>query len=813
MNLLQQRTFFIGLLCSVLIMSGRAQQREIRGIVKDSQNNEQLPNATVIMKGTKIGTKTNAQGYFVIHVPKDSIIILELKYIGYVTQEIHVGLNQTELLIKMHQTDIRLGDVEVIGNPTTALKTEREVSLSTISPEQLMTLPSIGQSDIFRSLQLLPGIGGTDDKSSGLYVRGGTPDQNLVLLDGMTVYHVDHLFGFFSAFNPDAIKDVQLYKGGFPAKYGGRLSSVVDMTGKTGDPENLHCSVGANFLSANAMFQFPLWEKGSFIVTGRRSYADILGSSLYNSLYKFLTGEDITSSGPQANFGGGGPGMGSGGPQSVSQEELPSSYFDDLNTKATYSLTTADVISASLYRSSDKVDKSMEGSTQKIPGMSSSFTAPSTTDINTQGNLGYSAKWFHQWGTNFFSHFLVSNAMYSSSYEFGNSMPSNNASGTTSNKMSSEENNKVNDISLCWDNEWYYNQNNEIRFGGQVSSVKTSYNLNQSQSFSNQIAPVLNKDEEAVQSSFYVQNLWKGISLLDITYGLRVTEYNATQQVFLEPRISLRYTLTENFALKSAFGIYHQYVTRIVNDDLTQGSRDFWLVADRTLAPSRAGHYIFGAALENEGYLIDVEAYYKNLFHIVEFSQRFRRSPEDKYSFFSGSGVSKGIDVLLQKKEGRLTGWISYTLSSSMNMFSEINSGKAFPSDEDQTHELKLVGELSLGSGWSIASTCIYGSGKPYTSPVSQYTITLLDSTKYTYTHISDKNSYRLPAYFRWDMSCSYRFGERNAPWIVGITAFNILNRKNVSYYKYDLSTQPMTITSVTGLGFTPTLFVQITFL
>jgi ferric enterobactin receptor len=813
MNPFLQRTIFIVSLCSFFVMSGKAQQREIHGIVKDSQNSEQLPNATIMVKGTKIGTKTNAEGYFVLHIPQDTIVTLEIKYIGYATQEIRVGLTQSDVVVKMKQIDIRLGEVEVVGSRTTALKTEREVSLSTISPEQLMTLPSIGQADIFRSLQLLPGIGGTDDKSSGLYVRGGTPDQNLVLLDGMTVYHVDHLFGFFSAFNPDAIKDVQLYKGGFPARYGGRLSSVVEMTGKTGDPDHYHFSIGANFLSANAMLEIPLWKQGSFFVSGRRSYADIIGSSLYNSLYKFLTGEDITSDGQQANFGGGGPGMGSGGAQSVSQEELPKSYFDDLNTKVTYSITTADIISASLYRSSDKLDKSTEGTTQNIQGLSSSFTTPSTTDINTQGNLGYSAKWFHQWGTNIFSNFLVSNATYTSSYEFGSSMSGNNNSGTTSNKMTSNENNKVNDVSICWDNEWYYNQNNEIRFGGQVSSVKTSYNLNQSLSFSDQLSPVLNMDEGAVQSSLYVQNLWKGIPLLEINYGLRATHYDATQQVFVEPRISLRYTLTENVVLKTAYGIYHQYITRIINDNLSQGSRDFWLVADRTLIPSRADHYILGATWENNGYLIDVEAYYKNLFNLVEFSQRFRRSAEDKYSFFSGNGVSKGIDVLLQKKEGMLTGWISYTLGSSMSTFSEINSGKPFPSSEDQTHELKFVGELSLGDGWSAASTYIYGSGKPYTSPVSQYTIILLDSTKYTYTHVSKKNAYRLPEYHRWDVSCSYRFGERKAPWVFGITLFNVLNRKNVSYYKYDLSTQPMTITSVTGLGFTPTLFVQITFL
>jgi ferric enterobactin receptor len=812
MNILLRKFVLIATMCSFFVLIVSAQQREVTGSVKNSQNNEPLPYATVMVKGTKIGTKTNTEGYFVLHVPVDTIVTLDVKYVGYSDQEIRVESDRTNLDIRMKQIDIGLGEVAVFGYQSTTLVTEKEVSLSSVSPEQLITLPSVGQTDIFRSLQLLPGIDGTDDRSSGLYVRGGTPDQNLVLLDGIKVYHIDHMFGFFSAFNPDAVKDVQIYKGGFPARYGGRLSSVVDMTGKSGDPDNYHLSIGANFLSANAMVQIPLWKKGSILFSGRRSFADVIGSSLYNSLYKFVTGEDISSNRPQVNMGGG-PGMRSGGgPQSISQEELPKSYFDDINAKITYSITSTDVLSVSFYNSSDKVDKSTESSTMNLPGLNSSFTMRGNTDISTQGNLAYSGKWFHQWNSNFFSNAFISNAIYTSTFEFGGSISGNNQTGTTSSNSSSNENNKVRDLSIRYENEWYYNQDNEIRFGAEVASVKTYFELNQSMQFSQQITPVLNMDKGAIQSSLYAQNLWKGIPYLEINYGVRTTHYDLTKQVFLEPRLSLRCTVNDNLSLKSAYGIYHQYVTRIINDNLTEGSRDFWIIADKNLIPSRADHYIIGATWENENIVIDVEAYYKSLFNLVEFSQRLRNNPYDNYSFFSGSGTSKGIDILLQKKKGVITGWISYTLGSAVSTFPEINGGRSFPSDEDQTHELKFVGEIALGAGWSFASTYIFGSGKPYTSPVSQYTITLLDSAKYTYTHISDKNTYRLPQYHRWDMSISYRFGEKNSPWILGITAFNIMNRRNISYYKYDLSTQPMTITAVTGLGFTPTLFVQTTF-
>ena len=236
------------LICLMCLLPPISQAQGIHGVVKDAQSGERLPNAMLSIKGTTIGTKTNLEGYFVLTRIPDSAFTLQARYVGYEVLELKIDpkSDADNIVLELRPQDIILQGVTVVAQEATILKTEGETSLSTISPRQLATLPSAGQPDIFRSMQLLPGISGTNDRSSGLYVRGGTPDQNLVLFDGMTVYHVDHFFGFFSAFNPDAVKDVQFYKGGFPAQYGGRLSSVVDMIGKSGDPDNLHIGAGLN---------------------------------------------------------------------------------------------------------------------------------------------------------------------------------------------------------------------------------------------------------------------------------------------------------------------------------------------------------------------------------------------------------------------------------------------------------------------------------------------------------------------------------------------------------------------------------------
>lgn len=790
------------------ILCFQAQSQELHGVVKDAQSGERLPNAMLVIKGTTIGTKTNLEGYFILpHVP-DSAFVLQARYVGYSVTEISIDPQKeaNNVIVEMRQQDIILQGVTVTAQEATILKTENETSLSTISPRQLSALPSAGQPDIFRSMQLLPGISGTNDRSSGLYVRGGTPDQNLVLFDGMTVYHVDHFFGFFSAFNPDAVKDVQFYKGGFPATYGGRLSSVVDMIGKSGDPDGLHVGAGLNLLSANGIVEIPVFDKGSFLLAARRSYSEIISTGAYTSLYNFLTGSSTTTRGPRGLGGGRGGRFGA-----FSTQQTPTPMFYDLDSKLTYNLSPDDIVSASFYSSLDDLNKSQQAGTQTFTNSNFQINLPSQTDDTRQGNLGASAKWFHQWSSGFFSNAVLATAKYTSTYQY--QIDRINPNRNTQNAQSTDEDNSINDNTFRLDNVWKPVDRHEVSFGAQVSSMTVAYSLAASTIFNQSESNLLDFNQQATESSVYAQDKWNILMLLDVTVGLRGTNYSLTHQNFLEPRVSWRLTLTDQFALKGAYGQYHQFTNRIINEDLTEGSRDFWVLAQGNLQPGRAIHYILGGTWENEEYLVDVEAYSKVLDNLVEFSQRFRRTADDVYRFFSGSGTARGIEVLIQKKQGALNGWISYTLGKAEDVFAAYNSGNPFPAEQDQRHELKLVGNFALGGNWNISSDFVFGSGTPYTAPISQYTVTLLDSSSFSYTHVSDKNAFRLPFYQRLDFSISKRFGdERSSHWIVGVSAFNLTNHKNIAYYQYDLNSNPIHITEVTGLGLTPTIFVQVDF-
>ena len=788
-----------------------AQSHGIHGVVKDAKSGERLPNALLIIKGTTVGAKTNLEGFFVLPSVPDTAFVLEARYVGYEVMELRIdpAKDPDDMVIGMMEHDIVLEGVTVVSQESTILKTEHETSLETISARQLSTLPSAGQADIFRSMQLLPGVSGTNDRSSGLYVRGGTPDQNLVLFDGMTVYHVDHFFGFFSAFNPDAVKDVQFYKGGFPAQYGGRLSSVVDMVGKSGDPERTHVSAGINLLSANALVEIPVSDKITFLAAGRRSYSEIMSTGAYTSLYNFLTGSSSSATGPGGVFGGRGGGGFRG--NAFSTQQTPTPMFYDLDSKLTYNVGVDDIVALSFYNSMDDLDKSQQASSQSFGNSNFQFNLPSTTDDTRQGNLGGSAKWFHQWSNTFFSNAVLATAKYSSAYHFEVSRV--NPNSNNQNSQSTNENNSINDNTFRLDNTWILNRSHELGFGTEVSLIKVGYTLSATTIFSQSQANLLDLNQQATQSALYLQDKWKPLENLDIILGVRGMNYSLLNKTYLEPRVSWRYAVSENLSFKGAYGIYHQFTNRIINEDLTQGSRDFWVLAQNNLQPGKADHYILGASLENQEYLADVEAYYKVLGNLVEFSQRFRRTADDLYRFFSGSGTAKGVEVLLQKKQGSLSGWISYTLGKAEDTYADFNNGNPFPAEQDQTHELKIVGNLSLGGSWALSSDFIFGSGTPYTSPISQYSITMLDNASFQYTHVSDKNAYRLPSYQRLDVSISKRFGdETSSHWLVGISAFNLLNHKNIAYYQYDLNSNPVHITEVTGLGLTPTLFVQVDF-
>lgn len=784
----------------------------ISGIIKDEETGESLPFANVFIKGTTIGTTTNLDGHFTItHVPSDTSVLI-LSYIGYLTKEVRLtpGLNLSKLELTINSGANQLQEVTVTAQKKEQILKQTGISKVAMTPEIASILPSTGEKDIFRSLQLLPGISGSNESSSGLYVRGGTPDQNLIILDGFTVYHVDHLYGFFSAFNSNAIKDVQLYKGGFESKFGGRLSSVVDITAKDGNSENFNAGVNLSFLSVNAFVESPFDHgKGSFIVTARRSYQ----SFLYKKLFESFTGsgeEDNTDSptGPGGGFGGPG-GFGNFGQAQVQ----PKSYFYDLNAKMTYRLTNKDKLTVSLYNGEDDLDNSRLIDNNSFGGGPFGGNANfqfsnDNVDVSNWGNIGMSTKWSRKWSNSFFTNAVASYSNYFSVRDQRNENVVTREDSTFTRSTGTYENNDLKDFSLKIDGEYEVSKNNKVEFGVQATHNDIQYNFTQNDTFN-----LIDRHNSGLTSSIYLQDRLTIKDKLILQGGIRGSHYSVTNKIYLEPRLSMTYLYNDAIKIKGAYGQYNQFATRVVREDIQQGSRDFWILADDEVIPtSKATHYILGASYDYKNYLFDVELFYKDYTGLTEYTTRFtssgfgpNQSLELDEQFYTGTGVAKGADFLLQRKLGKLSGWLGYTFSKVEYKFPGFGENSFF-ANQDSRHEFKVVASYRV-KNFDVSSTFIFATGRPYTAPIGFYEVQLLDGNVEPYFQVSSKNALRYAPYHRMDVSANYNFNLGTTKAKVGLSIFNVYGRENTWYKTYDVIEGQLLETNVSLLGFTPSLF------
>jgi hypothetical protein len=758
----------------------------ISGKVIDQNTGESLPSANVRIRNSNLSAVTRDDGSFTIfNIPSDTCVV-EVSYSGYQSDYFRLDAEKikTPIVLGLFPSLNALNEVTIKGTKSGVMNTDtKKVGVLQLTPAELDKLPNLGEKDILRAFQLMPGVSATNESSSGAYVRGGTPDQNLVVFDGFTVYQVDHLYGFFSAFNANAVKDVQLYKGGFSAIYGGRLSSVTQINGKDGNKNEPNFGIDLSLLSVNAYAETPIGDNSTLLVAFRRSYQ----GPLYNKIFSQFNTSSVTGGGP----GGGGFG-GRGG---FAESTTPASHFYDVDARYSYHADANNLFVFSFYAGTDKTDN---GRALALPFDNGSSI--NITDLTKYGNLAGSAKWFRQWDKTLSSNTYITYSSYFNDRTRGTGGTRVDSAGTT-------ENNNLKDIGVKSDWEWQFSNKYKLIYGAFSNFQLVNYTFVQ-----NDTTSLINQRNNAFTGGAYAELNIDPTDKLHLQPGVRETFYQPTGKLYFEPRFSASYLLTDNFTLKAATGQFYQFINEVTRQDIENGNRNFWVLSNGGNIPvGMARHYMGGFAYENDLFLLDIEGYYKTLTGLTQYTvtQSFvpgTRTAAVNQNFYDGIGNAEGIEVLLQKKLGRYTGWIGYTLGNAQDKFA-VYGPNYFPADQDVRHEFKSINMYHY-QRWNFSAIFLYSTGHPFTAPQSTYTLNTADGNPATYFNVSAKNSLRYPDYNRLDLSATYDLLKisGNKVGSIGLSLFNVYDHTNIWYREYQIQNNQVITTNVNYLGFTPNI-------
>ena len=762
----KMRLLMVVFLFHVTITSS-GQKQTISGYLKDSVTNEFLIGATVRLANTSVGVSSNGYGFYSLQADKGKIT-LQVDYIGYEQKVITLNLTtNTTLDILLSEKRQTLSEVVVSSTKANQRIVSTEMSTEKLTAKDIKQIPMVlGEADVIKSIQLLPGVSAPNEGSGGFNVRGGSADQNLILLDEAIVYNPSHLFGFFSVFNADALKDATIYKGGIPSKYGGRLSSVLDIRMREGSNKKFSATGGIGLLSSRVTLETPLGKvhengaNGSMLISGRRSYADI-----FLPLFPDTT---------------------------INRNKL---YFYDLNFRSNYRLSTKDRVFLSGYFGRDRID---------VPN---GFG-------NSWGNITGTLRWNHLFSSKLFMNVstIYSNYDYEIKFYPGNSF-----------KWQSS----LSNLNFKADFDYYANEKHNIKFG--LGSIYYTFNPGNITPFGSKSSLVATNNplKYALENYAYLQDDYKINSNLSVMYGLRIANfaqlanesipvYNNDQPVVfnptinnyqkgtvksynkskrntwlnnsygLEPRINVNYQISESASIKTGYNRMFQYI-HLLSTATSPTPLDIYTPSSSFIKPQISDQIASGyfKNIKDNKYELSVEGYYKwmqNQFDFIDgASPLLNNSPET--ILLNGSARSYGLEFMVKKGEGRFTGWISYTLSKAerktpgINGGRGINNGEYYATNYDKPHNLAVTANYKLSEKWSFSANFIFQSGRPITYPESKYTFNGLSVPEY-----SERNAHRLPAYHRLDVSATLKGKESKrlkSQWVFGI--YNIYNRQNAA--------------------------------
>ncbi len=778
----------------LLNISCLGQNFTINGYVTDRSSGEPVIGAAVFDKlNNHYGTFTNSYGFFSLTLPKGKHII-RIMALGYKPVDTTIYLNKN-LNINFQLKSATVLKEVVVTSYKNQVKNAQTGEIS-LPVKRIANLPVIfGEPDLMKILQLLPGIQPGTEGKSGLYVRGGSPDQNLILLDGIPLYNISHLGGLFSVFTPEAINSVTVYKSGFPAKYGGRLSSVIDVRMKNGNMNHWTGNVSIGLISSKFTIQGPVIKhKSSFILSARRTYIDLLAKPFIAAFGTSHQQDEYTTS---------------------SSSFTPGYYFYDIYTKFNYKFNDNNRIFFSLYSGMDKffVKANESQHFKNIPIPDSIKQSYSNYDNKTNGSLKwgnqvFAIRWNHKFTDKTFSNlsfsyskFLLSSASenYLRTYNDSiNNIFSENISYTLG----------INDLASKFSLEYIPNIKHHFTFGLSAIYHKFipgqfhlwSYFYNSLPSYSQKIDTTFGeKILYAPEFAAYAQDNFSVTNKLKINYGLRLTAFIIQNKFYhsIEPRISARYLISNNLSIKSSYAYVTQYLHFLTNN--TVGiPLDMWLPTTKKIIPENSWQVALAVNYLFKQISFSIETYYKRMNNIIEFKEGqslftiFSRnnqivSWEDKVS--QGIGWSYGSEFLIRKDFGKLTGWIGYTLQWSWRQFSDINNGHPFPFKYDRRHFISIVSSYKLSHKITASAVWVYGSGTPITLVQGEmfdpaYLLSVTDCFNSECTYQGDyiyggRNAYRLPNYQRLDISFNFYKKKKTGTriWTIGI--YNVYNHIN----------------------------------
>jgi len=797
----------------IIYKKGVPRHFSVAGLVVDAQTGETLPYANISLQRSRLGASADREGRFSLPKIPAAPCTLQVRHVGYFPQTLPVDSATSTLRIALRQKALPLPELVVKAENWEIIQIAEVASHFAISPVTFSNLPSTGEKDISKSLQLLPGINTSNYGASGVHIRGGLPSQNLVLLDGMTLYNADHAFGLFSVVNSDAIKDVRVYKGGFPARFGGRLSGVMEVTAKSGDFHRPRLSFGVNQLEAHAVLEVPLAGKGALLLSGRRPFSENVAGGLYERVVDAL----FTNAAPvQYDL------------QEVKLAEILSRSgirFFDLLGKLTWMPGEKDILALSFYSGRDRSKSHETFRVSLFPdSLGAVFDSVRVEEKAKWGNRGYSGKWHRAWHDDLSSTALITYSDYSSEHEVlhSSSVTRNDAEFSSKDglKFSAlplglQATNHVKDVTFRLDNSWKLLQRHTLEFGATMTVTELALK-DEGYSIRADNSLALNAFQQHKKSrllSLYAQDDWTPLPKLRVIAGLRVNRYEPGNKVNWEPRLSLSYPVSPQLAVKGAWGRYYQYVMQYGNDfqDIYYGSS--WILAqsDR-IRPGFAEHNIIGGKFENENLLLDIELYHKRLEGIIELldDRQFVEREGEACARLQSAGSASGVDILLQKKTGAVNGWASYSLSQART---NVKPGAgSYPSNHDSPHNFKLAGNYSYWN-WNFSATWQYASGKPYTVPVvAPYHDAEIGFTYYLFYAPPFRNDHRLPATHRLDLGVTRAFSSRFCQGKIGLSVFNVYDRKNVWYRYFTIRNKKLVPVEVNTFEITPTFFLELRF-